>query len=395
MVEEKKSTDTLSVHIIPDAFYAGKDPEIYHEKKEGESKKIKEKVLPEKKEPPKPVVRPTVQTGQITKPKTPLKKQKKAGLISKKIVGIGIFFLIVIGGISWYYLRDSAPTVVPPVPVPVSLPPKEITPPVVAPVTPSSTTQEDVTAPTSTPIQVLLFPNNIFLTSDDVDSDELTDGEEEIFQTDSGAWDTDLDGYYDGQEVANLYNPTGTAPEKIIDSGLVREYVNPTWQYRVYYPATWKVDAVDSDANQVLVSTITGEYIEIYALEKSAVETFISWFAKRATGQKYSDLIPLKNRFQVDGVQRKDGLVGYFHRDTVVFVVIYHNGTEKRIVYPHVIRMMLQSFRPVRTLIDIPDQVLLPEAPVMSSTTSAQSSTTDLIFIATSTPPSVDGDEIF
>jgi hypothetical protein len=37
---------------------------------------------------------------------------------------------------------------------------------------------------------------------------------------------------------------------KIIDSGLITEYTNPIWQYRIYYPAGWQVGEVDKDINK-------------------------------------------------------------------------------------------------------------------------------------------------
>jgi hypothetical protein len=387
--EQKDSSQEVSVNTIPDVFYGGKDPEIYHAKKQkNKQSKQKELVSKKKEEQKKQIVRPQVHTGQITKPTVKQKKVSSGGTL-KKVFIIIIGCLIVLGAISAYYFRDVLFSSTKTAPVETAVPLPVVTVPDVSVVVPTvevstSTVEIVLEPPTSTPIQAIIFPNNIFLSSSDIDADELTDVEEEIFKTDSGTWDTDLDGYYDGQEIFNLYNPTGTAPEKIIDSGLVREYVNPKWQYRVYYPAPWKVDAVDDAANQVLISTITGEYIEIHAFQKNQGQSFISWFAKNATGQQYSDLTKHTNRFQVEQLQRKDGLVGYVDTDNIVFVLVYHLGVEKQILYPNVMRLMFQSFRPVRTFIDIPDQEILPEPAVATTTVSTFVTSTENIVTSTS-----------
>lgn len=366
---EKKHLD---VHTIPDVFYGGKDPEIYHVKESSKKKEIVLSEKNEKKEPiKKPVVLSQVHTGQITKAPTELKTQSaKGGSISKKIIIVGVGCLILFGVGAWYYVgtlsepvKEISPVVKTP-PAQTAPPPVIESPPVITPTTTDDTDKEQ---PTSTPIRLLEFPSDRVIRAVDLDADALTDVEEEIYKTDSGVWDTDGDGYYDGLEVANLYNPSGTAPEKIIDSGLVREYVNPMWQYRVYYPATWRVDAVDTNSNQVLFSTVSGDFIEVQSFKKEKTTSFPSWFGAFATGQLYSDLVPYQNRFQVMGFVRTDQLVGYYVTDTTIFVLVYHPGVEQQIMYPHVMQMMVASFRPVRTLYDIPDQPVLPQPTVSSS----------------------------
>jgi len=160
--------------------------------------------------------------------------------------------------------------------------------------------------------------------------------------------------------LVNLYNPRGFAPVKLIDSGLVAEYVNPVQQYRVYYPINWQVGEVDSSANQVLFSTITGDFIELSIFEMGATEDFPTWFSRIAKGQQFTDVVPFSNRFGESGYKRKDGLVAYFIYSGRVFVFIYHAGNESLASYRHVMQMMFNSFRPHKSNVEIPDQVMLP-----------------------------------
>ncbi|HBU07554.1 MAG TPA: hypothetical protein DEB09_05765 [Candidatus Magasanikbacteria bacterium] len=211
--------------------------------------------------------------------------------------------------------------------------------------------------------QPIDFPGVILTNSADVDSDSLTDTEEELFDTDSGVWDTDSDGYYDGQEMVNLYNPKGIAPVKLIDSGLVQDYINPIWQYRVYYPIAWQQGEVDKGLKQSLFSAITGDFVEILVDNLQPGESFNSWFARRAQGQKYEDLLSFINLFKENGYKRKDGLVAYFVQNNNVYIMIYHPGVTGFIPFRHVMEMMVTSFRPSKTIVEIPDQVALPPVP--------------------------------
>ncbi len=337
---------TANLQLMPDAFYGGKDP-IVHYQSNGQ-KNIK---------PPA---------------RGSLLKNKKLFFIAG-----GILFVACIVGISWYYFSQAnqAVKIAQPVakeenPLP-EIPEEKIpeeSPQAAATATEEISTSTEITAP-SLAERPLEFPQVFLTNSADIDSDSLTDAEEEIFGTDSGTWDTDGDGYYDGQEVYNLYNPKGTAPMRIIDSGIVQEYVNPTLQYRLYYPVEWQIGSVDIENNQVLFSSASGDFIEVNVFEKEAGEIFQDWFARKAGGQNYLDLEEFTNRFKEIGLKRNDDLTAYFSakggpasggESDKVYVFIYHPGATGFIAYRHVMQLMLQSFRPSKTSIEIPDQVVLP-----------------------------------
>ncbi|HOX60932.1 MAG TPA: hypothetical protein PLV72_02925 [Candidatus Magasanikbacteria bacterium] len=332
------------IRVIPDEFYGGKDPVIYSPHTATKSSATKDVRAQD--------IKKTVQVGQVS---------RFAGRKFMIIAAGGVFLIGVIGG-SVYYLRPTSnpvpenglPAVVDIVPptaeVPTTTPIVEV-----AEVVPTSTLVVSISQPGR-----LEFPNLQITDAADMDSDALTDFEEDSFGTDPGKWDTDSDGYYDGQELVNLYNPLGFAPVKLIDSGLVAEYVNPVLQYRLYYPINWQIGEVDSAANQVLFSTISGDFIEVAVFEKNSTDTFADWFARSAAGQQFTDVVPFTNRFQESGYRRKDGLVAYFMNTNRVYVFIYHPGSANIVSYRHIVQMMYSSFRPGRTIVEIPDQKILP-----------------------------------
>lgn len=350
---------SASIRVIPEEFYGAKDPVVHYKgvTVKGEPASVQQKE----------------NAGQATHGISRLAvpgwlKNKKT-----KIVLLSVLCVLVIAGISWYYVNQAMQArklKTSPVPVVTQEPAKEVvqieeivstsTEEIIAPV------EEIVAAPTSTE-PILEFPDVQLLDSADLDNDSLTDMEEEMFGIDPGKWDTDSDGYYDGQEVFNLYNPKGFAPMKIIDSGLVKEYINPVWQYRLYYPTQWALGAVETEANHVLFSALSGDFIEVVSEKMNVGETFADWFARKAIGsasspqvQQFSDLQEFINRFQESGWKRSDDLAAYFIREDNVFIIIYHPGTLDTIPYRHVTQMMMQSFRPAKTVVTIPEQPIIP-----------------------------------
>jgi len=358
---KKPERISAGIHTIPEEFYGAKDPTIHYE----QVKQIKSAKA----------------ISRIKEQKFSGKTSKLSSLVQNKkfrYIAIGISFIIIVALISWYYIRQAQierVVVLPEVVEEV----EEVKEPVVAEEVEEELVEEiqEEEIVTTTPVldeKILEFPKLILVDTSDIDSDALTDAEEELFNTDSGTWDTDQDGYYDGQEIFNLYNPTGLAPMRLIDAGLVQEYVNPTWQYRVYYPIPWLMGEVDTMANQVLFSSILGDYVEIIVFEKDSTTTFESWFGDEAEGQNFSDLQKVTNKFQEDGWKRKDNLVAYFISSNKVYVMIYSPGSTGFIPYRHVMQMMVQSFRPTKTLINISEQEVLPSLPDFTEEIQATSS---------------------
>lgn len=346
--------ERLRISTIPEDFYGGKDPAVYSTKKPVSAPEPVE-LTP----PPPPEPEPEEEAPIVTPP-----PKKPSGLV----VAIIIVVLAILGATGYYlysvgfFAAEEAPAEPIPTPTPIEEPelieePEE-EPEIIE--EQEEEPEDPVRTPTSTRTAQIEFPPVLLTDSNDLDFDELTDAEEEVLGTDPGIWDTDEDGYYDGLEVMNLYNPTGFAPIRIIDSRIVQEFINPLWEYRAYYPETWTSAVVDNSARDVLFSSITGDYIAVYVRAMEPGEDLTRWIIRQAPGQRITDLEQFENRFQIEGYTRSDGLVAYFTVNDLMYVIAYYPSAGSDVRFRNIMEMVVQSFRPDNRVVDIPDQEMLP-----------------------------------
>lgn len=405
--KEKNTTEnqpviTARIETMPGAFYGGADPVIYHEA--GEKAKIVpvQAIIPTAaplplKKPLAPPLRQPAAADSSSKEKIALQKplQKSSHLKRNIFIIVAIALLLIVLAIVYFAFfakPAETPVVTPPVSDSIPFNPSPIvTPPLVTTTLP---VEVSTSTTSSTPIVrgggILTLPHIVYAPAKDDDSDSLTNSEEDIFQTDPEVYDTDKDGYYDGQEVANLYNPKGIAPQKIIDSGLVKEYINPTYQYRFYYPASWRVDPVADDLKDVLVSADSGDYMEIRVFPKESSVSFATWFGASLPSESFTSFTNFQNRFQVSGYKRTDAQVAFFETPTAVYSIVYFYGEQEKNAFPHVMNVLIQSFRTSKNGFELPVQVILPG--VVSSSVVSSSPlvpvivTTTFTLLPTSTP---------
>lgn len=270
-----------------------------------------------------------------------------------------VLFITFTASASWYYWRQTIVTNLPPAPPIVPVASEQILPPEPATATPQEITPEIIPSSTITPTiatvpaapsllgGALDIPSMLLGNSADLDKDGLTDAEEELFKTDPGVPDTDTDKYSDSSEVYHLYSPLAADPAKLIDSGLVQEYANSVFGYKLYYPATWAVGAVDQSSRDVLFSTITGENIEVRVFDNDQSQTFADWLAIYAPGENAADITDFTTAFKDSGKKRSDYLAYYFNDRRYRYVLLYHpiDQTVATINYRDVIKLAARSFR--------------------------------------------------
>lgn len=359
-----KENAPIAVDTIPTEFYAGANPVVTFK-----------------------TVKKEIDLGALSKAdKEHFDKATAAGsgeplhpanlLTSRKfllLAGIGVFALLVVG-VSAYYWYDakrqdqSLPT----------MPNTPIEPPTTEgeealPEIPPVVTPPEELAPTTTPVKPpteasLEFPSRILPDSVDLDSDGLTDREEELFKTDPAVPDSDNDKYADSHEVYNLYNPSGKEPMKIIESGLVKEFTNPVFGYSVYHPVNWAVGAVDQNYRTVLFSTITGENIEIRVIDKENNEQLGDWFAKWAPTENFAELTAFNSVFKEKGWRRGDFLVYFFEDKKRVYTIVYHLTDTTTVNFRTVIKMVARSFRLPANDNTIPLPIIEEGTPTPTST---------------------------
>lgn len=329
---------TISVQTIPADFYGGVNPVVKFKRVEkeidlGSKPKL---TVPEKKMFDKSTA---AGSGSALHPASIITNRKY--LI---IAGSALFLVITLGAGGYYYLQSrQEPNASIPTQPKIVVETPIVQEPVVVP-----TTSEEVSASTTTvPLAEaqLEMPSVLLGDSPDMDKDNLTDIAEELFGTDPGKPDSDDDTYNDGHEVFYLYNPAGKEPMKIINSGYVKDYSNPVFGYKVFYPLTWAVGSVDNSDRDILFSTITGENIELRVFDRLPNQAFIDWFNHWVPGEQYQDLVDFQTRFGEIGKNRADNLVYYFMDDAHIYVMIYHTTDSNVVNYRSVMVMMARSFR--------------------------------------------------
>lgn len=205
-----------------------------------------------------------------------------------------------------------------------------------------------VTSPESSPVA----PTSVEVVSSlDSDQDGLTDVEEALYTTDPRRADMDADGYLDGQEIEHLYNPTGTAPIRLADSLLVKQYTNTAFGYAILYPASWTVHALDSaNPREVLFTAATGEFIQVIVDENPQALTAPAWYEQQFPNVSLQSLerVFIEN---LEGVWTKERNTIYLTKTgasvgkRLLFGVAYNYGERTEVNFKTTLKMMLASFR--------------------------------------------------
>ncbi len=186
----------------------------------------------------------------------------------------------------------------------------------------------------------------LILPSLDTDQDGLTDIEETLlYSTNKNEFDTDGDGYSDKQELLNLYNPSGLAPIRLIDSGNVKDFENKNYKYKIYYPTKWKVKSLDGSEKEVLFTSTTGEFIEVIVTENTKNLSLDEWFKQNFGEQVFKTVLRVKTKSGLVGLRSLDRRTVYFARGKYIFAITHNIGTKKQMDYGVTFEMMVKSFR--------------------------------------------------
>ncbi len=179
----------------------------------------------------------------------------------------------------------------------------------------------------------------------DQDQDGLTFEEEKVFNTDSAKPDSDGDGYVDGLEVVNLYNPIGFAPVKIEESGLVEVYTNPSFNYSIFYPKVWISRALDETNREILFTSATGEFIQVIVEENFEHLSALDWYLAKTPDVTAAQVKTVVTKGGLSGIQSPDELTVYFASGDYIFAIAYNVGTKTEVNFKSIFEMMVRSFK--------------------------------------------------
>lgn len=285
-------------------------------------------------------------------PSVYLPKEKK-GLSSTAILAIVLGFVAVLVGVVVVLFLTREPASVPVTQAPVTeLPPVQTPTPEVPPTptpTPVEPTPEVTPTPTSTVVLPQVISGSIPLATD-TDQDGLSDREEQLYLTSASVPDTDQDGFLDGVELRNQYDPA--TPRALIEvSPQVKIARNDTLGYQMIIPVTWVATRVSSDGREFVVNPDQGtESFRVTVYDNIDRLSVTEWYQRQQPGANLTQFINFQNEAGWSGIQTQDHtlLIASFDDGgpgsrAFIFVFHYDNGQETSLRFMAVWDLMVNS----------------------------------------------------
>lgn len=186
----------------------------------------------------------------------------------------------------------------------------------------------------------------------DSDVDGLTDVEERLYNTNSQVQDTDGDGFSDGEEFGNLYDPIRADGARLEVSGIVSPFTNRTFSYSLFYPASWSARAVNQSDREVVIGSTTGEFVSIAIQDNPSQLSAIDWyvsFKDPSADTAVLKTVSLNNWSAVlDPTDRAAYLVKTDASGAIlapyVYVLAYNPNTSAEVQFQTTFMMMIRGF---------------------------------------------------
>lgn len=180
----------------------------------------------------------------------------------------------------------------------------------------------------------------------DMDNDLLTDAEEIIYQSNPNQGDSDQDGYLDGSEVANFYDPA-TAQVKLTNSAAVRKYTNSDYGYSIYYPTAWQARNLGESDQEVIFDSGAGEFIEASVQENLNNLAVLDWYLQNMPGVAVDQIQKVQLGSQ-EGIKSVDGFNVYLTNavgnKNYIYTITYNIGNKTEASFKATFGMMQKSF---------------------------------------------------
>lgn len=176
----------------------------------------------------------------------------------------------------------------------------------------------------------------------DTDSDGLTDLEEGIFKSDVRNPDADTDGFLDGNEVFNLYNPNGRAPAKLQGSGMVK-LITGSIGWSMLIPNDWMIESAGGDGSTGVVRSGHGESFKIAVLSNDNKLPVLDWFMAQNPDADKTRIMMFKSKGGYEGIIGPDLLTTYIPWGNKIFTYTYDMEKQPFINYRTVYSLMLNS----------------------------------------------------
>lgn len=173
----------------------------------------------------------------------------------------------------------------------------------------------------------------------------MSEAEERAFGTDPTRRDTDADGYADTLELVNLYNPSGIAPERLVDAGLVYEYEHPTDHWSVYVPKGWSVASGTRSGVWEIRDGSGVAVVGVELLENASRMAVDAWLRKQSASVD-SAVAPVSTRRGASGYQLTETQGSTYFALTATRILHLRAADEQSgRKYPNLFPLVLQSLR--------------------------------------------------
>ncbi|MBD3359474.1 MAG: hypothetical protein GF365_02090 [Candidatus Buchananbacteria bacterium] len=186
-----------------------------------------------------------------------------------------------------------------------------------------------------------------YFSSQDSDRDGLTDVEENLYETEIRRPDTDADGFVDGQEIINGFNPKAAGSSLLMNSGLVNTYSNPTFNYQILYLATWVARPTDQSLQEIVFQSATGERVVVLVEANPDNLSLPEWYLQQSSLSNISDLESETTRKGYQVLISPDKLTYYLvdQQDlSTVYIINYQIDNKTSINFLTTFKMMVNSF---------------------------------------------------
>ncbi|MBI4779099.1 hypothetical protein HY797_01440 [Candidatus Falkowbacteria bacterium] len=176
----------------------------------------------------------------------------------------------------------------------------------------------------------------------DSDNDGLTDIEEILLSSGAIELDTDGDGYTDGAELVNLYDPAGTG--KLTANSNISLYENKTFAYSLLYPSTWQT-SINGGDDSLMFKSGDNQFIQVIIQPNVNEQELDAWYMEQL------GILTINEADRVSGVnwqglKSSDSLNIYLmdKKQNYIFSLTYSPGSGSVLEYFNIFKMMVKSF---------------------------------------------------